>query len=256
MPAQDPRSGRLQAEQVRDMFDGIAGVYDALNTAMTAGLDRRWRERAADLAGVGAGARVLDVATGTGDLAIELARRVGPGGEVLGSDFSEAMLGRARSKAAGAVGVEARMSFEWGDALELPYETGSFDAATVGFGARNFSDLGRGLAEMTRVVRPGGRVVVLEITTPTRFPLALFFGLWFDRLVPGLGRLVGTLTRSSSEGIADAYSYLPSSVKRFPGPAELAAQMAAAGLEEIRYVITAGGIIAIHAGTVRGEANR
>jgi demethylmenaquinone methyltransferase / 2-methoxy-6-polyprenyl-1,4-benzoquinol methylase len=246
----------MQAEQVRDMFDRIAGVYDVLNTAMTVGLHRRWRERAADLARVGSGSRVLDVATGTGDLAIELGGRVGAGGEVVGSDFSEGMLARARAKAAGTAGLDATVRFEWGDALELPYEAGSFDAATVGFGARNFSDLARGLAEMARVVRPGGRVVVLEITTPTRWPLALFFGLWFDRLVPGLGRVVETLTGSSRGGIAEAYSYLPSSVKRFPEPAELAAEMERVGLREIRYVITAGGIIAIHAGTVRGEANR
>jgi len=239
---------------VRAMFDRIAGVYDLLNGVMTAGLHHRWRSRAADLAGVGPGARVLDVATGTGDLALELARRVGPGGEVVGSDFSEAMLGRARAKAGkdrassggggaaggaganGGGGVEVR--FEWGDALELPYADDTFDAATVGFGARNFSDLHRGLTEMARVVRPGGRVVVLEITTPTRPPLSLFFRLWFDRIVPLLGRLAGD---------ANAYSYLPSSVKRFPPPAILAAEMERAGLGEVRWVLTAGGIIAIHA---------
>jgi demethylmenaquinone methyltransferase/2-methoxy-6-polyprenyl-1,4-benzoquinol methylase len=231
-------AGRLEAGQVRAMFDRIAGVYDLMNTAMTAGMHHRWRSRAADLARVGPGGRVLDVATGTGDLAIELARRVAPGGEVVGSDFSEAMLARARAKA-------PQLRFEWGDALELPYESASFDAATVGFGARNFSDLGRGLAEMARVVRPGGRVVVLEITTPTRPPLSTFFGLWFDRLVPALGRVAGD---------SDAYTYLPNSVRRFPAPAELAAALERAGLSEVSYLITAGGIIAIHAGTVPGTA--
>ncbi len=152
---------------------------------------------------------MLDVATGTGDLAIELARRVAPGGEVVGSDFSEAMLARARAKPKPA---GAELSFEWGDALELPYADGTFDAATVGFGARNFSDLARGLAEMVRVVRPGGRVVVLEFTSPTRAPLSLFYSLWFDRVVPLLGALAGD---------SDAYSYLPNSVKRFPAPAGL-----------------------------------
>jgi demethylmenaquinone methyltransferase/2-methoxy-6-polyprenyl-1,4-benzoquinol methylase len=151
--------------------------------------------------------------------------------------------------------------------LDLPYDDDSFDASTVGFGARKFSDLARGLAEMTRVVRPGGRVVVLEITTPARGPLARFFGLWFDRAVPVLGRLAdSTVARFSGEAarsqsrdaaaepaIADAYSYLPTSVKRFPGPIALAAEMERAGLHEIRCVITAGGIIAIHAGTVYSD---
>jgi demethylmenaquinone methyltransferase/2-methoxy-6-polyprenyl-1,4-benzoquinol methylase len=243
---------------VRAMFDRIAGVYDLMNTAMTAGLHHTWRARAVDLAGVGPGMRVLDVATGTGDLAIELARRVSPGGEVIGSDFAEGMLARARAKVerAGGHGVQPR--FEWGDALELPYEDGSFAAATVGFGARNFDDLPRGLAEMVRVVRPGGRVVVLEITTPTRPPLSLFYRVWFDRVVPALGRLAGALNgalssvrgTSSDPSIADAYTYLPNSVKRFPAPAALAGEMQRAGLSEISYLLTAGGIVAIHAGTV------
>jgi demethylmenaquinone methyltransferase/2-methoxy-6-polyprenyl-1,4-benzoquinol methylase len=223
------------------MFDRIAGVYDLLNSVMTAGLHHRWRERAGDLARVGPGSRVLDVATGTGDLAIELARRVAPGGEVVGSDFSEAMLARARCKPKPA-GAELR--FEWGDALDLPFADGAFDAATVGFGARNFSDLARGLAEMVRVVRPGGRVVVLEFTSPTRAPLSLFYRLWFDRVVPLLGALAGD---------SDAYTYLPNSVKRFPAPAELAAELERAGLREIRYLLTAGGIVVIHVGTVPGE---
>jgi demethylmenaquinone methyltransferase / 2-methoxy-6-polyprenyl-1,4-benzoquinol methylase len=237
MTGDGPRAGTLEEPQVRAMFDRISGVYDRMNTVMTAGLHHRWRARAADLARVGPGGSVLDVATGTGDLAVELTRRVGTGGEVVGTDFSEEMLARARQKAA-AGGLD--IAFEWGNALELPYASGRFDAATVGFGARNFSDLERGLAEMTRVVRPGGRVVVLEITTPTKPPLSTFYRLWFDTVVPLIGRLTGE---------EEAYTYLPSSVKRFPGPHELAAAMDRAGLEDITYVLTAGGIIAIHAGT-------
>jgi demethylmenaquinone methyltransferase/2-methoxy-6-polyprenyl-1,4-benzoquinol methylase len=213
------------------MFDRIARVYDLMNSVMTAGMHHRWRRRAADLAAVGPGDRALDVATGTGDLALELRSR---GAEVVGMDFSERMLELAREKA-------ADVSFEQGNALELAYADGEFAAATVGFGARNFSDLRRGLAEMARVVRPGGRVVVLEITTPERPPLSWFFRLWFDRLVPLLGRVAGD---------PEAYSYLPSSVRRFPGARALAAEMAAVGLVRIRYVVTAGGIIAIHAGEV------
>jgi demethylmenaquinone methyltransferase/2-methoxy-6-polyprenyl-1,4-benzoquinol methylase len=232
----DARAGTLPEEQVQAMFDRIAGIYDLLNSVMTVGMHQRWRERAADLAAVGAGDRALDVATGTGDLALALADRAGAEGEVVGCDFSEAMLELAREKAPG-------LRFEHANALDLPYEDGSFDAATVGFGARNFSDLAGGLAEMARVVRPGGRVVVLEITTPTRPPLSWFFQLWFDRLVPVIGRIAGD---------PDAYSYLPSSVKRFPDGRGLAAAMAAVGLIDVRWIVTAGGIIAIHAGTVEG----
>jgi demethylmenaquinone methyltransferase/2-methoxy-6-polyprenyl-1,4-benzoquinol methylase len=231
------------------MFDRIAGLYDRVNTVMTAGLHHQWRRRAADLAALSRGGRALDVATGTGDLALELATRVAPSGEVVGVDFSERMLELARAKAQARAGGGAgdadglggvRVRFETGNALALQYGNGEFDAAAVGFGARNFSDLARGLSEMTRVVRPGGRVVVLEITTPRRPPLSTFFEVWFDRVVPALGRVVD----------AEAYSYLPSSVRRFPGPEELAAAMAGCGLEQIRYVLTAGGIIAIHVGVV------
>jgi demethylmenaquinone methyltransferase/2-methoxy-6-polyprenyl-1,4-benzoquinol methylase len=229
--------GVLEEAQVRAMFDRIAGLYDRMNTVMTAGLHHSWRRRAADLAGVPPGGCALDVACGTGDLALELASRVGPEGRVVGTDFSERMLDRARVKAAATSNVR----FEYANALALPYADGEFDAATVGFGARNFSDLERGLREMARVVKPGGRVVVLEITTPTRPPLSWFFELWFDRVVPGLGRVAGD---------PDAYSYLPSSVRRFPGPNELAELMSRLGLEQIRWVLTAGGIIALHCGVV------
>ncbi len=243
-------AGKLEAGQVRAMFDRIAAIYDPMNTAMTAGLHHRWRGRAADLARVGPGSRVLDVATGTGDFALELAGRTDPGGEVIGSDFSEGMLERARAKA--ARGAASGVKFEWGDAMALSYEDESFDAATVGFGARNFEDLGRGLAEMVRVVRPGGRVVVLEITTPTRPPLSSFYRLWFDRLVPALGAVAARVRPGGEEGggIVNAYTYLPNSVKRFPGPEALAEELVQAGLAEVEYLLTAGGIVAIHAGTV------
>jgi demethylmenaquinone methyltransferase / 2-methoxy-6-polyprenyl-1,4-benzoquinol methylase len=222
------------------MFDRIAGFYDVMNSVMTAGLHHRWRERAADLAALAPGDRALDVATGTGDLALALARRVAPGGEVVGSDFSEGMLDRARAKDEPAA---ASVRWEWGDALALEHPDGSFDAATVGFGARNFADLDRGLAEMARVVRHGGRVVVLEITTPAKPPLSTFFSVWFDRVVPLVGRLAAD---------PEAYTYLPQSVKRFPSPPDLAAAMTRAGLRDVRWILTAGGIIALHHGTRAG----
>jgi demethylmenaquinone methyltransferase/2-methoxy-6-polyprenyl-1,4-benzoquinol methylase len=245
-PIAEPTPGTLPEPQVRAMFDRIAGVYDRMNSVMTAGLHHQWRRRAADLAGLQPGQAALDVATGTGDLALELARRVAPGGSVVGGDFSERMLELARDKtiaerAAGRVPAGVSVRFETANALKLPYGDAEFDAATVGFGARNFAHLPLGLSEMARVVRPGGRVVVLEITTPTGPPLSTFLDLWFDRFVPVLGRLAGD---------ADAYSYLPNSVRRFPPPQALAAVMWECGLRSVRYVITAGGIIALHVGEV------
>jgi demethylmenaquinone methyltransferase / 2-methoxy-6-polyprenyl-1,4-benzoquinol methylase len=223
------QTGTLPETQVRAMFDRIARVYDGMNSVMTVGMHHRWRERATDLAAVGEGDRALDVATGTGDLALALRRR---GAEVVGLDFSEPMLELAREKA-------PDVRFEQGNALELPYADELFDAVTVGFGARNFSDLRRGLGEMARVTRSGGRVVVLEITTPERPPLSWFFRVWFDRAVPALGSIAGD---------SAAYSYLPSSVRRFPGTTELAAELASLGLTSVRWIVTAGGIIAVHVG--------
>jgi demethylmenaquinone methyltransferase/2-methoxy-6-polyprenyl-1,4-benzoquinol methylase len=223
------------------MFDRIAGRYDLLNSVMTAGLHHRWRQRAADQTELGPGDSALDICCGTGDLALELARRVAPDGHVIGCDFSEPMLDLAREKAAerSAAGVR----FEWADALQLPYDEGRFDAVTVGFGVRNLSDLDLGLGEMRRVLRPGGRLAILEITQPTRPPLSTFYSLWFDRLVPILGALAGD---------QEAYSYLPESVRSFPSPHGLAEKMNAAGLERIRWTVLAGGIIAIHSGTAPG----
>ena len=236
--AKPSRESEQFASEVRGMFDRIAGGYDLMNSAMSAGMHHRWRARAVDAARVGPGDSALDVCCGTGDLALELSRRVGTEGRVVGSDFSERMLDVAREKPVDA--GAARPVFEWGDALSLPYDDESFDAVTVGFGVRNLADLDAGIAEMARVLKPGGRLVILEITTPQRPPLSTFFSLWFDRLVP----LIGTLA-----GDRDAYSYLPESVKRFPLPRELAAKLYAAGLAEIRWIVLGGGIIAIHSGT-------
>lgn len=234
------RESEQFAGQVNRMFDRIAGVYDRMNAVMTAGLDRRWRRWAAARAEVGPGSAALDVCCGTGDLAFELAERVSPGGSVIGCDFSQPMLDLARHKSERRDAVPVH--FEWADALALPYDDGRFDAVTVGFGVRNLADLDRGLSELTRVLKPGGRLVVLEITQPQRPPLSLFFALWFNRIVPLLGRFAGD---------REAYSYLPESVRSFPSPSGLAVRMDRAGLESIRYTVLAGGIIAIHSGARR-----
>jgi demethylmenaquinone methyltransferase/2-methoxy-6-polyprenyl-1,4-benzoquinol methylase len=228
------------AAEVRGMFDRIAGVYDLMNSAMTAGLHHEWRQRAVERAQVGPGSDALDICCGTGDLALELRRQIGPDGRVVGSDFSEPMLELARRKS-GEEGLP--VEFGWADALDLPYGDDSFDAVTIGFGARNLADLEKGLSEMARVLRPGGRLVILEITRPQREPLASFYSLWFDRLVPVIGSLAGD---------SDAYSYLPNSVRTFPEPERLAALIDGAGFTEIRWLLLAGGIIAIHSAIKAG----
>jgi demethylmenaquinone methyltransferase/2-methoxy-6-polyprenyl-1,4-benzoquinol methylase len=209
------------------MFDRIAPVYDVMNRVMTAGLDLRWRRITAE-AVVRRGDRVLDACCGTGDLAIAAVRS---GGVVTGLDFSPRMLERARRKSSAVTWVE-------GDLLALPFADGSFEAATVGFGVRNVADLERALAELSRVVVPEGRVGILEITTP-RGLLAPFYRVWFDRIVPLLGKVL--------KG-GDAYSYLPASVRRFPGPEQLAELLRRAGFGEVSYRTFAGGIVALHTG--------
>ena len=225
-------------QQVQSMFDRIAGHYDVMNSVMSAGLHHRWRARAADLSELKTGDRAIDLCCGTGDLAFELKRRVGPDGEVVGLDFSEQMLELANRKAAQE---QLPVSFIHGNALDLPFKDDYFDAATVGFGVRNLADLDGGIAEMARVVKPGGRVVILEITTPQHAPMSWFYSVWFDQIVPLLG---------SAAGDPDAYSYLPESVRRFPEAQELAARMDGLGLRAIRYIMLAGGIVALHVGTV------
>jgi demethylmenaquinone methyltransferase/2-methoxy-6-polyprenyl-1,4-benzoquinol methylase len=223
-------TGRLAPDAVRTMFDRISPVYDAMNRTMTMGLDQRWR-RATVAAVVRPGDRVLDLCCGTGDLALAAQRA---GGRVTGLDFSERMLERARRKSA---------EIDWvrGDALALPFADGAFDAATVGFGVRNLDDLEGGLAELRRVLRAGGRLAILEITRP-RGMLAPFYRLWFDGLVPMLGKLLPG---------GSAYTYLPASVRRFPGPEELAELLRGAGFDDVRWRTFAGGIVALHIGVAR-----
>jgi len=223
-------TGRLAPDAVRRMFDRIAPVYDAMNRVMTAGMDGRWRRDAAATV-VHPGDAVLDACCGTGDLAIAGARA---GGVVTGLDFSEEMLTRARRKAPWIEWVQ-------GDLLELPFPDERFDAATVGFGVRNVQDLQRALSELRRVLRPGGGLAVLEITQPQGV-LAPFYRVWFDKGVPLIGKLL-------PGGVA--YTYLPASVRRFPGPAELAKLMQATGFGDVRYRVFGGGIVALHVGVAK-----
>ena len=220
-------SGTLHSDEVRGMFDRIAPVYDAMNRVMTAGLDRSWR-RLAVQAVVQPGDRVLDACCGTGDLAIAAERE---GGVVTGLDFSPGMLERARRKSDTVTWVE-------GDLLALPFDDDSFDSATVGFGVRNVADLEAALAELRRVLRPGGRLAILEITQP-RGILKPFFSLWFDRIVPLLGKVLPG---------GKAYTYLPASVRRFPGAEELEALLEARGFERVRFRLLGGSIVALHTG--------
>ena len=220
-------TGRLSASGVESMFDRIAPVYDAMNRVMTAGLDQRWRRLTARSV-VRPGDVVLDACCGTGDLAVACARE---GGRVTGLDFSEGMLERARQKAP---------DLEWvrGDLLALPFDGAHFDAATVGFGVRNVENLSGALGELRRVLQPGGRVAILEITRP-RGILAPFYKLWFDGAVPLLGKVVPG---------GSAYTYLPASVRRFPGPEELAELLRERGFRDVNVRLLAGGIVALHTG--------
>jgi demethylmenaquinone methyltransferase/2-methoxy-6-polyprenyl-1,4-benzoquinol methylase len=219
---------------VRQMFGAIADRYDLMNRVMTLWQDQRWRRQAVEAAAVGPGAQALDVATGTGDLAFELAGAVRPGGSVAGLDFSEPMLAQARRKASP---LALPVAFERADALDLPYDENRFDAVTCGFGLRNFEDRPRGLREMTRVVRPGGRVVILELTPPSN-PLARRY---MDEIVPRLGQLIA--------GARDAYTYLPESARAFPDAMTLGHMMQDAGLRGVTYRLLNFGTIALHWGT-------
>jgi demethylmenaquinone methyltransferase/2-methoxy-6-polyprenyl-1,4-benzoquinol methylase len=230
-----PTGNAVPAAEVRTMFDRIAPIYDRMNTLMTAGLDARWRRDAVRATGLSRGMSAVDVACGSGALTRVLAARVGPRGRVRGVDVSEAMLREAeRRRRPGDVDT-----YMVGDALALPLDDASVDAAAIAFGLRNVTDYRRCLDEMARVTRPGGRVVVLEIATPSGGLGRWIARLWFQRLVPLIGRLAGG---------GGAYRYLPASVRRYPSPEEIAAQMRAAGLAGVRWRRLALGMVTLHAG--------
>jgi demethylmenaquinone methyltransferase/2-methoxy-6-polyprenyl-1,4-benzoquinol methylase len=230
------RGNAAPTADIRTMFDRIAGVYDPMNLVISGFQEPRWRRRAVELSGVRPGGRLLDVATGTGKVAADLFARAQPGGTVLGVDISPRMIALARRRHEGRAGLE----FAVGDALALPTEDGSFDAATIAFGMRNLPDYRRGFEEMARSVRPGGRVVCLEISRPSS-RLSRLLQLWFDRIVPLLGRAAGQ---------GAAYGYLVRSVKGYPGPDRIAQIMRDAGLVNVSWRGMSGGIVTIHIGSV------
>ncbi len=235
MPDRALSGNSVPASGVATMFDRIASIYDPMNTVITLGLDRRWRRATAVATALRPGMRAIDVACGTGALTRELARRVGPEGSVEGVDLSAAMLRVAQRRAvpSGA----ARPAYRRADALALPFEDASVDAATIAFGLRNLSDHRRALREMRRITRPGGLVVVLEIATPTAWPGRFAAATWFERFVPLLGRLMGG---------GSAYRYLPDSVRRYPTPRAVAALMTDAGLTDVRWRAMMLGRVTVH----------
>ena len=218
------------------MFDRIAGVYDPLNALISGFQEPRWRGRLVAAAKLGPGMAALDVATGTGAVARDLARRVGPGGRVLGVDISARMIEVARSRPQRA--DAAAIAFELADAMALPIEDAAFDAATIAFGMRNLPDYERGFSEMCRVVRPGGVVACLEIARPGSL-IGRAGRLWFERAVPRIGRIAGQ---------GDAYGYLVASVRAYPPPGEMAALMGRAGLAEVRWTPLTFGMDTLHTG--------
>ena len=224
----------VPAAQVRTMFDRIAPIYERMNTVMTAGLDARWRREAVRAAGLRPGESAVDVACGSGSLTRLLGEAVGPSGAVLGMDVSASMLREAMSR-----GGAPSVRYERADALALPLDDASMDAATIAFGLRNVADYRACLAEMARVTRPGGRVVVLEIATPARGPGRWVAELWFRRLVPLIGRVAGG---------GSAYRYLPDSVRRYPPPETIAVHLRAVGLAGVRWRRLALGMVTLHAG--------
>jgi demethylmenaquinone methyltransferase / 2-methoxy-6-polyprenyl-1,4-benzoquinol methylase len=246
-PAGRPADGRSDAAirsgnnvpetRVATMFDEIAPVYDRVNTLMTAGLDGRWRRAAIRAAALTGGGVALDVACGTGKLTAALAQAVGPRGHVVGIDLSPGMLDQARRACDGIPGVEFRL----GNALALPVDDASFDAATIAFGLRNLSSFEDGLREMARAVRPGGRVVCLELSVPR----PRFMGGVYRALFRVTAPVAGALFRRRA-----AYSYLPHSLDGFPPAEEIAATMRRAGLADVRFKRFALGAVALHVGTV------
>ena len=228
-----------QKEKIREMFDGIAPSYDRLNHLMSLNVDKIWRRHALREIVDGTPQQVLDVACGTGDSTISVARAAAPGSHVTGVDISEGMMALVQDKAARA-GVAGRISLQVADGEALPFPAGAFDRVTCAFGIRNFEHRDRGLAEFFRVLRTGGRVVILELSVPQNRLLRWGYDLYFMHLLPWIGGKVS--------GNAQAYRYLPASVHAFPAPEDFCAQLRAAGFSQVHYRSLSMGLCRMYIG--------
>ncbi|MEO5919389.1 MAG: ubiquinone/menaquinone biosynthesis methyltransferase [Candidatus Limnocylindrales bacterium] len=235
-----PPGNTAPPAEVGAMFDRIARTYDPLNALISGFQEPRWRARLVASCRLEPGMAALDVATGTGAVARDLARRVGPSGRVVGVDISLGMLEIARSRAAAGIltGATPISSYLVGDAMALPVEDATFDAATIAFGMRNLPDYERGFAEMARAVRPGGVVACLEIARPASM-VGRLGRIWFERVVPSIGRLAGQ---------GDAYRYLVASVRAYPAPEQIAETMRRAGLVDVAWTAMTFGMVTLHTG--------
>ena len=231
--------GRAKGKQVEAMFDNIAPAYDFMNRAMTLGIDRAWRRKVVAEAAACAPARVLDIATGTGDLAIALARAI-PGAAITGADLSAGMLAVGRRKVEEAR-LDSRVDLVQADCMHLPFDTGSFDVVTVAFGVRNFEHLLQGYNEMRRVLRPGGRLVVLELSVPPSALVRPFYRFYTRCIIPLAGRLVS--------GDSAAYRYLPQSIAAMPQGPDMLRLMAEAGFTDNRLRRLTLGVATIYTAT-------
>lgn len=212
-------------EQIRRMFDKIAPSYDRLNHALSLGIDRRWRRTAVDALGKHQPQQILDIATGTGDFALLLAKRIKPQ-HIVGADISEGMMAVGREKVK-EEGLQNVISFQYEDCMQLSFPDGSFDAVTSSYGVRNFQNLDKGLQEMQRVLRPGGHLLIVELTPPPHFPMKQLFWLYAHVVMPLLGRLI-----SHDDS---AYTYLPASMEAFPQPEQMEGILRKAGFAEVQW---------------------
>lgn len=235
-PYNKPESGKK--DQVAEMFDNISANYDFLNHFLSLGIDNIWRKKAIDQLKSIKPKTILDVATGTGDLAVMALKRLSPD-KITGIDISNGMLDVGRKKMI-SKNIDESIELLYGDSEQIPFEDNSFDAVTVAYGVRNFEDLSKGIAEMSRVIKPGGKAVILEFSKPKKFPVKQAFSLYFKYILPFIGKIVSKDSR--------AYTYLPESVNAFPEGNDFLTIFKAAGFKNVNQIKLSGGISSIYVG--------